>query len=145
VSAERGPAELLGPLLVRFASMPEARAVGPYDLARIILAALPRMATLPRSLAKAPELTHELAVVAALADLCGRWVASLAHRALFAGVAVDAVAAAAGLDVADLERTWRAWADVQVVVEVAGRAGIERAAYELVASRFADRGGEAGR
>jgi hypothetical protein len=125
-------------LLVRFASRFDADRVGPYELARIF-AAFPLTSPVPGAPVEGPELVHELAVIAALAKVCSGWIGLYAHRALAAGVEVDAVARATGVDVAGVEQVWRRWADGQVAHELAGRPLLERAEYERVARRFTDR------
>lgn len=60
------------------------------------------------------EARHEIATMAALADVLTRWLPLEAHKALLEGVPADQVAAAAGTTIDDLRGRWEQWVSGQL-------------------------------
>lgn len=107
------------------ASFWEADRFSPFELARMF-------ADVPRLRRDDPStVLHELAVEAVLSKRLAGWVGLDIHRALRAGVPLDAVSDACGQDRACVQDPWRAWADGQLA-----RGLLERSEYEQVVARF---------
>jgi hypothetical protein len=63
----------------------------------------------------------ELALAAAVAAWWSRWQPTTIHAAFQAGASVADVAAATGLDEAEVVRRWSRWTDVQSRLVIGGR------------------------
>ncbi len=121
-------------IAISVASFGEADRFTPFELARMF-------AEFPRLRRGDPStVLYELAVEAVLAKRLAGWVGLDIHRALCAGVSLDAVSDACGQDRAGVQDRWRAWAEGQLAHGL-----LERSEYEQVAARVAARHGESER
>ena len=83
-------------------------------------------------------LLEEMATAAALAMWLRRWAPLAVHQAICAGATVAQVAAATGVDAAQVRANWRRWADEQrrLFESTNGQLGLSAADVERVAEAF---------
>jgi len=82
----------------------------------------------------------ELACMSALARWLERWQPIQLHRAVLAGAALEAVAAALGGSIDDAFRLWHLWAVQQRESVICGRPGVTAEEFETVALAFTTAG-----
>lgn len=71
------------------------------------------------------DLLAELALAAAVVSWWSRWQPMSIHAALRAGVDLADIAAATGLDPAEVVRRWLRWTDVQTQLSIGGRPAVD--------------------
>lgn len=86
-----------------------------------------------------PDAGHaltELALAAAVVTWWSRWQPATIHRALWSGAELADIAAATGLDAAEVVRRWTAWAKVQSRLIIDGRPAVDPAQVRTVRRRI---------
>lgn len=78
----------------------------------------------------------ELALAAAVVAWWSRWQPTTIHAALRAGASVADVAAATGLDEAEVVRRWTRWTDVQTRLVIGGRLSVDPDEVRTIPARI---------
>ncbi|MEU5908946.1 hypothetical protein [Micromonospora sp. NPDC047527] len=71
------------------------------------------------------DVLAELALAAAVVSWWTRWQPMSIHAALRAGADLSDIAAATGLDPADVVRRWLQWTDIQTRLTIGGRPAVD--------------------
>ncbi|MCW6007822.1 hypothetical protein K1W54_25240 [Micromonospora sp. CPCC 205371] len=78
----------------------------------------------------------ELALAAAVVSWWTRWQPLTVYRALLSGATLAEVAAACGLDRAEVARRWTRWAEAQMRLVIGSRPALDPAEAEFVRGRI---------
>jgi hypothetical protein len=78
----------------------------------------------------------ELALAAAVVSSWTQWQPLTIHRALLSGASLGEVAAATGLDRAEVVRRWTRWASAQASLVIGSRPALDPAEADLVRGRI---------
>jgi hypothetical protein len=86
----------------------------------------------------APDRTDALVELALAAAVVARWTSwqpAMIHNALRAGADLTDIAAATGLDPAEVVRRWQRWARVQTTLVIDGRPAVDPDEVRAIATR----------
>jgi len=111
----------------------DAERINPFR----VLLDLHNHATRQPAVPRPDDVLAELALAAAVVSWWTRWQPMSIHAALCAGADLADIAAATGLDSAEVVRRWQRWTDVQTRLLIGGRPAVDADEVRAVQRRLA--------